>query len=705
MNKAAILKAFGGSEEDFYKMYPTEDHFKKAMGGAFEAYTGPVPDFFNPQFIMDEGGNVASPMNYGAFPAMGFGGDIPCFDCGGPHMQIGGPIPQQYQNLDNEGRSIPGGLMWDPATGRTLKDPINQPLAPLQINGVQAPGLNPDTQSSVGINFNTADSGNSRRSFGILGAKPGQMLDTNTNRLKKEGGSADQGLNQDDVLKQQKDTFLGFIQGNTQKALMKEIHEELMGEMMRYGGIPKAQYGYQANQDADYQEYLRQKYSKQIPYTQNYNPNSGYTGMNYFPMNRSQTWKPGKKDLETMNSLSKDAKYTGFKANYGVLGRLAPRMFGPKSYEFNFSDVNPVVSQGPGVNLVDKNNPLYDPNKDVSTPAQAGSLYQSSKPDGRNFINHAINPYDVMAYGGVPMAQDGRTVLGKPSSPYLALPTMEFSGDSATQSSQTFPTTTTVPEHPLADTLNNIEMKDYAQDPADRINKSVKVKAKNNYNGEELANWLLAGSSGVSSMLEGRDRQVAEERMEMLQAGDNQFFATQGNRGDYDVNSGMFRVDQDVPVQFSGAGLRGNNGQAAYMQEGGVPKKWFDTNMEASNSEILSHVRNRLAAGEQGRGVLKHTPSILDTQREYENMTKADRERVDKLLKSPEGLQIIQDDSYMRNHNFSPFNPFNVSQINRQQKEKDKTYQFGGENEEELELTDEEIAAIEAAGGQVEYLD
>jgi hypothetical protein len=33
MNKASILKAFGGSEEDFYKLYPTEEHFKMAFGG------------------------------------------------------------------------------------------------------------------------------------------------------------------------------------------------------------------------------------------------------------------------------------------------------------------------------------------------------------------------------------------------------------------------------------------------------------------------------------------------------------------------------------------------------------------------------------------------------------------------------------------------------------------------------------------------
>lgn len=499
MNKEAILKAFGGSEEDFYKMYPTEEHFKKAMGGAFEAYSGPVPDFFNPQFIMDEGGNVASPMNYGAFPAMNEGGNIPCMNCGGVSM--------------------------------------------------------------------------------------------------KEGGSADQGLNQEDILKQQKDTFLGFIQGNTQKALMKEIHEELMGEMMRYGGIPKAQYGYQANKDADYEEYLRWKQSKQIPYTQNYNPNSGYTGMNYFPMNRSQTWKPGKKDLETMNSLSKDAKYTGFKANYGPLGRLAPRMFGPKSYEFNFSDVNPATSQGPGVNLLDKNNPLYDPNKDVSTPGQAGSLYQSSKPDGRNAINHAINPYFTMEYGGIPIAQEGQTVLSKPGSPYMTLPTINTAPAPTTEFAWSADSSISnnTPVHPAAGTLNNIEMKDYGPDSTDRVNKTVKTTRRNNFNGEEAANWLLAGMSNASYMLEGRDRRAAEDRMEMLQAGDNQFLATQGNRGDYDINSGLFRVDQEVPVQFSGAGLTANNGQT--------------------------------------------------------------------------------------------------------------NYQFGGANEEELELTDEEIAAIEAAGGQVEYLD
>lgn len=111
--------------------------------------------------------------------------------------------------------------------------------------------------------------------------------------------------------------------------------------------------------------------------------------------------------------------------------------------------------------------------------------------------------------------------------------------------------------------------------------------------------------------------------------------------------------------------------------DGGIPK-WKSSKMELTNAQILSHVRNAMAAGDPNRGILKPTKDIVEIEQEYQNMTDADRKRVMKLLQSPEGMNIIQDDAYMRNHNFHPFNPFNVPAINRQQRENDRTYAYGG---------------------------
>ena len=51
MNKQQILN--GMSEEEFYKLYPTEEHYKKAIGGTIEAFPqqADADGFFNPGFI------------------------------------------------------------------------------------------------------------------------------------------------------------------------------------------------------------------------------------------------------------------------------------------------------------------------------------------------------------------------------------------------------------------------------------------------------------------------------------------------------------------------------------------------------------------------------------------------------------------------------------------------------------------------------
>ncbi len=99
----------------------------------------------------------------------------------------------------------------------------------------------------------------------------------------------------------------------------------------------------------------------------------------------------------------------------------------------------------------------------------------------------------------------------------------------------------------------------------------VVYKRKLGLDPEEMVNWGLAGAGALSSLFESgqdyRNRQIKESRM-----GADALYSVNENpsRGDYDVNSGVFRPDQTgADAQFKGQ----NWGQIAsgnsYAQMGG----------------------------------------------------------------------------------------------------------------------------------------
>jgi hypothetical protein len=101
---------------------------------------------------------------------------------------------------------------------------------------------------------------------------------------------------------------------------------------------------------------------------------------------------------------------------------------------------------------------------------------------------------------------------------------------------------------------------------------SKAVWKRNIANGQELADWGLAGMSMLSSLGEARDRRAIEEGMKQRMMGDAVFQpvgAGDTSRGSYTVNRGDFRPDQTTPVQFQGwnQGMIGS-GQTQYQQGG-----------------------------------------------------------------------------------------------------------------------------------------
>lgn len=99
----------------------------------------------------------------------------------------------------------------------------------------------------------------------------------------------------------------------------------------------------------------------------------------------------------------------------------------------------------------------------------------------------------------------------------------------------------------------------------------VTGKRKMGLDNEALANWMLAGSSGLASVLEQKDARNAANRMKSLQGADANFAATQGNRGFYGQTgsyNGIFDPMSMVPVQFPGQNF-GQMGSPYQYQEGG----------------------------------------------------------------------------------------------------------------------------------------
>ena len=96
-------------------------------------------------------------------------------------------------------------------------------------------------------------------------------------------------------------------------------------------------------------------------------------------------------------------------------------------------------------------------------------------------------------------------------------------------------------------------------------------KRKMGINPEEAVAWGITGLDALSAFREAQDRSKMEQKYKERMFSDALFQPIQaGNvsRGDYDPNTGMFRPDQQVPVQFTGYNV-GQIGSPARFQQGG----------------------------------------------------------------------------------------------------------------------------------------
>jgi hypothetical protein len=79
-----------------------------------------------------------------------------------------------------------------------------------------------------------------------------------------------------------------------------------------------------------------------------------------------------------------------------------------------------------------------------------------------------------------------------------------------------------------------------------------RIKLKRKGVGKAFAEYAPALANTIASGLESKNYQKAQQDLANSQTADRMFLGSTGNRGDFDPNTGMYRPDDMVPVQFPG---------------------------------------------------------------------------------------------------------------------------------------------------------
>lgn len=205
---------------------------------------------------------------------------------------------------------------------------------------------------------------------------------------------------------------------------------------------------------------------------------------------------------------------------------------------------------------------------------------------------------------------------------------------------------------------------------------TVTTKNRPGFDNEAMANWSIAGINTLAGGLEQAQNAKNEKQLSNLQLADNAFVSTPANaqsRGDYDPNSGMFRMDQMNPVQFPG-GI-GYSAYGGSFQEGGMQDQ-----ASSQQEQIMQGVASMLQQGAQPEQIAQQLVQMGIPQEQV--------------------MQIIQ--TVMQQMQGGQEQPM-------EQPMRYGGYAMGGyqDDEESYEddLDEDEIAELRSQGYNVEYLD
>lgn len=334
---------------------------------------------------------------------------------------------------------------------------------------------------------------------------------------------------------------------------------------------------------------------------QMYTPPGGRTnGLNYFPANVGSYYQMNKKGREAFNNLPANFQVGKAKGSlkYGPLGRtwLGKKMgIGPKRIDYELDGTsaweNSPYEQTPRIDLQDPSNPLHNPNQEDIQVMLDPSRNNNFGPEITTTPNPNVSwEFNKKAYGGGYYAQEGRTLIPEYTpkgvgTPITLGPTPKIASYSYLGAMPPYITPESGGIKPSG--IAQFNMAD--EKGVDNIKAKASLERQVKGVGRAVGQYAVPFMDKLSSMLEGRQNAKTQQRYQDTLLANNAFQSTPlnaKNRGDYDVNSGMLRPDDYVPVQFPGSVARYGGG---YMQDGGyyTDQDYFQTGGMYNEGEEL----------------------------------------------------------------------------------------------------------------------
>jgi len=342
-----------------------------------------------------------------------------------------------------------------------------------------------------------------------------------------------------------------------------------------------------------------------------FGPSSRRTGLPLFPANVSSYYGINKKDAAKLAGIPQGFKMEGLEITpqWGLGARTAMNIgnwfrnkdekrttpgWAPKKIHYKFTGKRGYLPGEPrpdthetlqpptyGPPTAQQSNEPYGPIPAGTTQAPVPFMPASIKP-GYNASGRLLNQqapglgpaiipassqFNTLAYGGMPMYQG--SILGSQTGNPIDLQgntTNMWSFQGAPAAATPTPQSAGLATSKVVTTADESKNTPYVQGPQvmydptrDRSQEDVTVegdiKRKWKGVGEAIGQYAVPAMNTLSSILEQKDVRKAKKKLEESMVADNVFMTSPmnaENRGDYDPNSGMFRPNQMVPVQFPG---------------------------------------------------------------------------------------------------------------------------------------------------------
>lgn len=633
MTKEDILN--GMSEEEFYSFYPTKESWEQAQqemnyggspfiqglpfGAGITLSKGGTPYYGGPIYFAKEGGN-SSPFNYGAFPAMSMGGaydytnnnSYPILDIGGDYSWINDTINQVNSKKKGGDITEQGG---------------NQDFLIKRKNYVKD-----YIKNKVENNIREEESKKVRNAFIEMDSQP--FYNQTNSATYQKGGSPQTNESWEDY----------------QERLNEEKFNKEGGKGRIWDGTKwiKASTGKNTN-NKTFESY--NPYNPWSNLAEAGNPEGNYS--DYIPDNDIRTgYRFGKKDFEELSKLNPNTKLTGVKVNYGTLGKIAPRIFGPKSVTFgtvgkyedniqlknipkndkdNFKKSTYGDGRGPypetETNLLKKSNTIYPSIErqktilDMADPFNAHNMEMYKTMPKNPDLDPFNNPDSFKQY--IPRNSHGglnKFFEGGPEDPDPINMQPEY-----LQPKNSIDLFNNYVNNQSKENFEGIENSGLMNPDTNSSNVYKEFTANKKTTGVGLAAAKRAPliADFVSSILEERQN-TAKQNLKNSQFAMNKFQTTptnNKNRGDYDINSGMFREDENVPVQFKGYAQWGGFNT---MATGGIPKSLYGVNIKpglyGTNGNNQFNYSSHLEAGKISQKDIETRDTLSPISRDEANL-------------------------------------------------------------------------------------